>query len=86
MHIEDPVYLSEDKLTDQISVNMRVNGQEMWYPIVSWGSHWYESNNQWEVLLEDTEDIELHIESLVQGTLRRRSSRLEGFPREASIP
>jgi hypothetical protein len=25
MHIEDPVYLSEDKLTDQITVNMRVN-------------------------------------------------------------
>ena len=53
MHIENPVYLSEDKLTDQITVNMRVDGQEMWYPIVSWGAHWYESNNQWEVLMED---------------------------------
>ena len=50
MHIENPVYLSEDKLTDQITVNMRVDGQEMWYPIVSWGAHWYESNNQWEVI------------------------------------
>ena len=37
MHIENPVYLSEDKLTDQITVNMRVDGQEMWYPLVSWG-------------------------------------------------
>ena len=53
MHIENPVYLSDDKLTDQITVNMRVDGQEMWYPIVSWGAHWYESNNQWEVLMED---------------------------------
>ena len=81
MHIEDPVYLSEDKLTDQISVNMRVNGQEMWYPIVSWGSHWYESNNQWEVLLEDTEDIELHIESLVQGTLKTEVIPLGRLPK-----
>ena len=39
MHIENPVYLSENKLTDQITVNMRVDGQEMWYPIVSWGTH-----------------------------------------------
>ena len=28
MHIENPVYLSETKLTDQITVNMRVDGQE----------------------------------------------------------
>ena len=53
MHIENPVYLSETKLTDQITVNMRVDGQEMWYPLVSWGAHWYESNNQWEVILEE---------------------------------
>lgn len=83
MHIEDPVYLSESKLTDQITVNMRVNGQEMWYPIVSWGAQWYESNNQWEVLMENVEDIELHIESLVQGTLRTEVIPMERFPKRA---
>lgn len=81
MHIEDPVYLSETKLTDQVTVNMRVGGQEMWYPIVSWGAQWYESNNQWEVLLDDVEDIELHIESLVQGTLKTEVISLDKFPR-----
>jgi hypothetical protein len=79
MHIEDPVYLSESKLTDQITVNMRVNGQEIRYPIVSWGAHWYESNNQWEVLLEDMEDIEFHVESLVQGTEKTEVISLERF-------
>ena len=82
-HIENPVYLSEDKLTDQITVNMRVDGQEMWYPIVSWGAHWYESNNQWEVLMEDVEDIEFHIESLIQGNVRTEKISLEKFPRRA---
>lgn len=82
-HIEDPVYLSDTKLTDQITVNLRVNGQEMWYPIVSWGSQWYESNNQWEVLLENLDDIEFHIESLVQGTLRTEVISLEKFPKRA---
>ena len=62
---------------------MRVNGQEMWYPIVSWGTQWYESNNQWEVLLEDINDIELHIESLVQGTLKTEVISLEKLPKRA---
>lgn len=38
--------------------------------LVSWGAHWYESNNQWEVILEEGDDIEFHIESLVQGTVK----------------
>ena len=49
-----PVYLDETKLTEQISVRMRVNGEEGWYPLVSWGNHWYESDRQFEVLLGDT--------------------------------
>ncbi len=80
MQVEDPVYLSDGKLTDQITINLRVNGQEMWYPIVSWGAQWYESNNQWEVLLEKVEDIELHIESLVQGSVRTEVIPMNKFP------
>ena len=84
MHIEDPIYLSEDKLTDQISINMRVNGQDIWYPIVSWGARWYESNNQWDVLLKDVKDIEMHIESLVEGTMKTEIIPLDNFPRRAA--
>ena len=83
MQVEDPVYLSDGKLTDQITLNLRVNGQEMWYSIVSWGAQWYESNNQWEVLLEKVEDIELHIESLVQGTVRTEVIPMDKFPRRS---
>lgn len=83
MHVEDPVYLSENKLTDQISVNMRVNGQEMWYPLVSWGTCWYESNNQWEVLLKEVKDIELHIESLVEGSMKTEIIPMDKFPSRA---
>ena len=73
----------ETKLTDQITVNMRVDGQEMWYPLVSWGAHWYESNNQWEVILEEGDDIEFHIESLVQGTVKTEKISLERLPKRA---
>ena len=79
-HEENPVYLSENKLSDKITISMRVAGQDMAYPIVSWGSRWYESNNQWEVLLKEVKDIELSVESLLDGTIRTEIISLEGFP------
>ena len=51
---DSPIYLDESKMTDQICLRMRVRGKEGWYPIVQWGSHWYEADGQWDVLLEDT--------------------------------
>ncbi|MGO5051282.1 DUF5716 family protein [Lachnospiraceae bacterium LCP25S3_G4] len=82
--LEGPTYLDEDKLIDQISLKMRVNGQDEWYPIVSFGTHWYEADRQWEVLLEDTEDIEVQVESLTGGELQTHSISLEGLPERAS--
>ena len=78
---ESPIYLDETKMTEQICLRMRVQGKECWYPIVSWGSHWYEADGQWEVLLEDTSDIEIHIESLVSGELQAETVSLDGLPR-----
>lgn len=83
MHVENPVYLDESKMTDQISVQMRIQGQEAWYPLVSWGAHWYESNNQWEVIIDDMDEIQFHIESLVQGTLKTEKISLSGLPKRA---
>jgi len=79
-HVEDPVYLSENKLSDKITISMRVLGQDMAYPIVSWGARWYESNNQWEVLIKEVKDIELQIESLLDGTIKTEVISLHGFP------
>ena len=78
--IDGPVYLDETKMTEQICLKMRSRGEEGWYPLVAWGSHWYESDRQCEVLLEDNQDIEIHIESLVTGKLRVETVSLEGLP------
>lgn len=77
---EGPVYLDESKLMDRICLRMRVNGQEGWYPIVSWGEHWYEADGQWEVLLEDLSDIEILIESLSGEEMQVEKVSLEGMP------
>ena len=75
-----PVYLDETKLTEQISIKTRVSGETVWYPIVSWGMHWYESDRQIEVLLEDNKYIEIRIDSLVTGKAQVEKVSLEDFP------
>jgi len=77
---DGPIYLDETKLMDQIALRMRVNGQEGWYPIVSWGEHWYEADGQWEVLLEDTSDIEVFVEALTGESVQVERVSLEGLP------
>lgn len=79
-YLDCPVYLDETKMTEQICLRMRVNGQEGWYPIVSWGTHWYEADGQWEVILEDTSDIEIHVETLVGEELQVEKVSLDGLP------
>ena len=77
---EMPIYLDETKMMEQVCLRMRVHGKEGWYPSVEWGSHWYESDGQWDVLLEDTSDIEIHIESLATGELQAETVSLAGLP------
>ena len=77
---DSPVYLDDSKMMEQVCLKMRVRGKECWYPIVEWGTHWYESDGQWDVLLEDTSDIEIHIESLASGELQAETVSLAGLP------
>ena len=75
------VYLDETKMMDQICLRMRVQGKEKWVPIVSWGTRWYEADTQCEVLLENTDDIEIHIESLAGAQMRVERVALHGLPK-----
>ncbi|HIW83885.1 MAG TPA: hypothetical protein H9873_06155 [Candidatus Dorea gallistercoris] len=77
---DGPIYLDETKMTEQITLRMRVGGKEGWYPVVSWGTRWYEADGQWEVILEDTSDIEIHIETLAGDELEVEMVSLEGLP------
>lgn len=78
-YTDGPVYLDETRLTEQITLRMRVEGREGWYPIVSWGTRWYEADGQWEVILEDTSDVEIHIESLAGDELQVETVSLNGL-------
>lgn len=78
---EGPIYLDETKMMDQICLKMRVNGQDKWQPIVSWGTRWYESDTQFEILLENEEELEIHVESLVGNEMQVCKVNLNGLPK-----
>ena len=78
---EGPIYLDETTMMDQICLKMRVQGVDQWKPVVAWGMRWYEADSQFEVLLEDTKDIEIHIESLVGTEMQVEKVSLEGLPK-----
>lgn len=74
------VYLDETKMTEQISLRMRVDGEEGWHPIVPWGSHWYESDKQYELLMDEKQDIEIRVDSLSTGKRTIEVVSMEGVP------
>ena len=79
--LDVPTYLDETKLMEQICLKMRIDGVDIWYPIVEFGTHWYEDTREWEVLLENTEDIEIHIESLATGQWNVETVSFAGMPK-----
>lgn len=77
--IVESIYIDENKLIHQISMKVRQGSVETSMPIVSWGNHWYESEGSWELLLEDTEDIEVTISSIHHGEQQKIQISLEGL-------
>ena len=78
---ESLVYLDETKMMDQVCLKLRMQGMDKWYPIVPWGSRWYEADTSFELLLENTDDIEIHIESLAGAELQVERISLDGLPK-----
>ena len=78
---EYPVYWDNSKLKERICLKFRVNGMEEWYPIVSWGSRWYEEEKSFEILLENSDDFEIRVESLEQKEIEIYKVQLDQIPK-----
>ena len=81
---DTPIYLDETKMMEQICLKLRIGGLDKWYPLVTWGSRWYEADSQCEILLENNDDIEIHIESLAGNELQAVNVSLNGLPKRAN--
>lgn len=78
------IYIDENKLTENVSMLIRQGNEEKWFPLISWGSQPSECNQSWEFLIEDTEDIDLYVESIYLGELARHEISLEEIPERTS--
>jgi len=81
---ESFVYLDETMIMDQICLKLRMQGKDKWYPLVPWGVRWYEADSQCEILLENADDIEIHIESLAGAEMRVERIPLYGLPKRTN--
>ncbi len=78
------IYIDENTLTESLFMRIRKGNEENWLSLISWGMHSYECNNQFEIILEDTEDIELYVESINKGRTKIHVISLDGIPERES--
>lgn len=76
-----PIYMDDTKMTNQISIRVRAESEERWEPIVTWGSHWYESDGEWELIVDDSQEMEILIEPLSGGEKEILKVPLDIFPK-----
>lgn len=75
----ETVYLDSYKVVSQISLRLKVNGKEQWYPLVYQGENWYEINRSIEILLDQTTELKIRVDSIGSTMPREESIRLEGL-------
>ena len=67
-------------MMDQICLKLREHGQDKWKPIVPWGIRLYEADSRFEILQENADEIEIHIESLVGAEMNVEKISMAGLP------
>ena len=75
----NPVYLNDEKMNEQISIRLTNEGQESFVPVVPFGTHWYEADEKFDVIALDNTPVEIKIESLLDGNVRNESVSLENL-------
>ena len=76
---DGPIYLDENRLTQQSSASYQCVPHDTMGYQPSLPSTLIRREICWEVLLEDTSDIEIHIETLAEDELRVETVSLEGL-------
>lgn len=75
------LYLGSDLVKENIGMDMCVNGQQAYYPLISAGRHWYEQENEVEFLLDDEAQIVFRLSKLDGGERSKVVMELPGLPK-----
>ena len=76
----DYLFLGEELVRTDIGMDMIIQGAETYYPLISAGVNWYETEKTCECLLAGPPELVFTISSLEDGTKRLSRMRLNGMP------
>ncbi|MBQ9991005.1 MAG: hypothetical protein IJP31_08710 [Lachnospiraceae bacterium] len=80
---ETYVYLGEDKLSANVGMDLIRQGEKSYLAILNGGNSWYECKKQWEVILEETNQLVFRIMPLNGKLIREYTMTLWGLKEQA---
>ena len=80
-NLKNYLFLGEDRIRFQLSMEMRVNGSETLHTLIPGGLNWYEAQQECEILLDGQEELFFVIQDQVSGEKKRCRMELPGLPK-----
>lgn len=74
------IYLGEDKVKSNIGIKALRRGEDSYYAILDAGVNWFEAAADFEVILEEGDEIPFVLTSLTGGYVTEKRIKLEGLP------
>jgi len=75
------VYLGEDKIKSNIGMNLLRYGEQSYFAILDAGKSWYEAKSDFDIILDEGNEISFVIISLTGGHVSEKAMELEGLPK-----
>ena len=76
----DYLFFGDELLRTTIGMDMNIQGAETYYPLISAGVNWYETEKECECLLTGPPELVFTISSLEDGVKRLSRMKLNGMP------
>ena len=74
------LYLGNDLIRYNVGMEMKINGSPAYYPLVTAGVNWYETEKECEFLMDGIRDLVFVVSKMEDGKRYRYSMALPGLP------
>ena len=78
--LKNLLFIGSDLVVDNMGMEMLIEGEPGYKPLITAGIHWYEAENEIEFLLNDETEILLRTSSMKDGVRRKIKMTLPGLP------
>ena len=74
-------FIGEDLVTQNIGMDMDVDGESEHVQLISAGVHWYEAESETEFIMDDPKELNLRAVDIRDGSVKRIKMPLDGIPK-----